>query len=121
MPWTGLGGVCDALAGCALAEACVALVRPGGGWLVAAAGVIGTGLVVGAVGRRAVAVLLCIGRGGVELMLAGGVVLTVCGKDGVAGVIVASGWFGAAGPVVSDVCGNVAGAGLAGGMALFPV
>ena len=94
------------------------MVRPGGGWLVAAAGVIDTGVVVGAVGGRAVAVLLCIGRGSVELMLAGGVVLTVCGKDG---VIVASGWFGAAGPVVSDVCGNVAGAGLAGGIALFPV
>ena len=55
------------------------------------------------------------------MLLAGGGMLTVFCKDGVAGVIVASGWFGAAGPVVSDVCGNVAGAGLAGGMALFPV
>ena len=59
MLWTGLVGVCAAFAGCALAEACVALTRPGGDWPVAKAGKFCTVAVVGmgALGERAVVVM----------------------------------------------------------------
>ena len=55
------------------------------------------------------------------MLLAGGGMLTVFGKDGVAGVIVTGGWLGAAGAVVSGICGKVAGVCLAGSVVLLPV